>query len=36
MSVARNTDILIQYCADPKDYILDITYVDLDPNPPKP
>jgi ML domain len=24
-----------QYCADPKDYILDITKVDLDPNPPK-
>ncbi|RMZ86439.1 hypothetical protein DV736_g6332, partial [Chaetothyriales sp. CBS 134916] len=26
----------LQYCADPKDYILDIDYVDLSPNPPKP
>ncbi|RMD42890.1 hypothetical protein DV735_g2244, partial [Chaetothyriales sp. CBS 134920] len=26
----------LQYCADPKDYLLDIDYVDLSPNPPKP
>lgn len=26
----------LYFCADPKDYILDITKVDLDPNPPKP
>ena len=25
-----------QFCADPKDYILTIDYVDLDPNPPNP
>ncbi|RMZ81464.1 hypothetical protein DV738_g2258, partial [Chaetothyriales sp. CBS 135597] len=28
--------LLLQYCADPKDYLLDIDYVDLSPNPPKP
>ncbi|RMZ86057.1 hypothetical protein DV737_g7, partial [Chaetothyriales sp. CBS 132003] len=28
--------VLRRYCADPKDYILDIDYVDLSPNPPKP
>merc|ERR1712000_77795 len=26
----------LNYCADPKDYILTIDHVDLDPNPPKP
>jgi hypothetical protein len=29
-------DIVTQYCADPKDYIGQIQFVDLDPNPPKP
>ena len=26
----------IQYCADPKDYILQIDHVNLTPNPPRP
>lgn len=26
----------LRYCVDPKDYILDIDYVDLAPNPPVP
>jgi hypothetical protein len=26
----------LNFCADPKNYILDITKVDLDPNPPSP
>jgi hypothetical protein len=31
-----DTNVPLQYCADPTDYILSIDHVDLDPNPPTP